>query len=1018
MPGVAPIIEVMSGRLVSPVVVGRETELAAITDGLEAARDGRAGTLLLAGEAGVGKSRLVAEATRLASERGMQILRGACVNIGATGVPYGPIVESLRELHRELPPDEVAELVGTSGTDLARLLPSLVDQPDTAESMAQSQWLQARLLEAILGFVQRLAARSPVLLVVEDLHWADPGTRETLTYLIRNLRTDAAALLLTYRSDELHRRHPLLPWLAELERTGRVQRIDVARLEPARTRELLAAIIGGDPDPALVARVVERSDGNPFFIEELAMAERASAARGMPPTLRGILLARIGALPEAAQSVVGVAAVAGRRVDHDLLASVAGQDESTTMAALREAVGQQVLVTDTAGGADGYAFRHALMQEAAYDDLLPGERRRLHKAFAAGVAARAVGRGADAAGHWAELAYHWSAAHDDVRALEASVRAATASVEAYAFADALRHFETAIDLWSNVDDPETVAMVDLASLLDQASEIASLDGQTRRGAALREAAIAELDQAANPARAALWHERLGRQRWLAIDSVGALRAYDQAMTLAVETSPARARVLAGYGQLLMLLDRWDESRRLCEEALALARETGDRQVEGHALCTLALDYAALGRAEEGIAAVEEAHRIALEVGDNDDVGRAIVNLATALLISGELERAAEVVRDGLVETQRLGIGSSYGCYLAHDGVQVLTELGRWQEASGLAATTFERQHVEPHLDRYGLSRLVPLLVSLGDPTASERLDQLGALLEGRPPEGQFWVPYQAARAEHLLWQGRPEAALEAALRGLDAVDVATLSSFPLSMVRVGAWAAADLAVLGRARRDESEIALARDGWSEFSTRLAQASAAGVFDVSAERAHARADAELAIIDGERCRIEDAPSTEAWRDAVAKVSIDGRPYPSAYARWRLAEALLVDGDRPGATDELRAAYQATVLLGAEPMRLAIEGLAARARIVLAPDDAKAATAPAASAPASADPFGLTPREREVLALVSVGRTNRQIAEELFISESTAGVHVSNILGKLGVATRTEAASVAVRLSLDRA
>jgi len=370
----ATIIDAMSGRLVSPIVVGRAAELATIADGLGAAREGTATTILLAGEAGVGKSRLVAEAMRLANEQGMQVMRGACVNIGSAGVPYGPIVEALRELQRELPPEEMAELVGAGALDLARLVPS-IGAGGAAEPTGQSQWLQARLLEAVLGFLQRLAARRPVLFVIEDLHWADPGTRETLTYLVRNLRSDAGALLLTYRSDELHRRHPLLPWLAELERTGRVRRIDVARLPPAVTRELLQSIIGAEPDPELVRRVVERSDGNPFFIEELAMAERTSAERGLPPTLRGILLARISALPEDAQAVVGVAAVAGRRVGHDLLATVAGQDESTTIAALRDAVGQQVLIADEDAEADGYAFRHALMQEAAYDDLLPGEGR-------------------------------------------------------------------------------------------------------------------------------------------------------------------------------------------------------------------------------------------------------------------------------------------------------------------------------------------------------------------------------------------------------------------------------------------------------------------------------------------------------------------------------------------------------------------------------------------------------------------------------------------------------------------
>jgi DNA-binding CsgD family transcriptional regulator len=235
----------------------------------------------------------------------------------------------------------------------------------------------------------------------------------------------------------------------------------------------------------------------------------------------------------------------------------------------------------------------------------------------------------------------------------------------------------------------------------------------------------------------------------------------------------------------------------------------------------------------------------------------------------------------------------------------------------------------------------------------------------------------------------------------------------LSLVRIGARAAAELASLGRAGRDERQVAAARAGWSAFADRLASAQAAKAFDLLVGPARTRAEAELAMIEAERCRIDDASAIQPWRDGVEKLLADGRPYPLAYARWRLAEALLAEGDRAAAGEPLRAAYQTTLELGAAPMRAAIESLAARARVSLTSDEAVPV---AASAPA--DPFGLTPREREVLALVSTGRTNRQIADELFISESTAGVHVSNILGKLGVATRTEAASVAVRLNLDQA
>ena len=358
----------------------------------------------------------------------------------------------------------------------------------------QGESLQARLLDALLGVLQRLSEISPVMFVVEDLHWADPATRETIAFLIRHLRTDRVVLVMTFRADELHRRHPLRPWLVELERSGRVERIDLERLDQAQTGELLTAIIGAPPSPSLAEQIHRRSEGNPFFVEELLGAGEDGGAARLPPTLREVLLARILALPDRAQALIGVAAVAGRRVDHDLLARVAAMDDADLLEALRTAVGGQVLVTGSA--ADGrdsdYAFRHALFQEAAYDDLLPGERQRLHRAFAEALAERTPGSGAVAAGHWAELAYHWSAARDDRRAFEASIRAGEEAARAFAFADARRHDERALELWPAVEEPAELAGIDRFALLDRAAVAAWLSGDSRRSVVLRREAVSAL----------------------------------------------------------------------------------------------------------------------------------------------------------------------------------------------------------------------------------------------------------------------------------------------------------------------------------------------------------------------------------------------------------------------------------------------------------------------------------------------------------------------------------------------
>ncbi len=468
-------------------------ELTAIERALASAVAGAPIHQLVAGEAGVGKSRLVAEVAALASARGMRVLTGGCADIGHGGVPYGPIVEALRTLARTLDPGDLEVVTGSARGDLARLVPSLgIGGVDDARE--QTETLQPRLLDAILGVLQRLAEIQPVVFVVEDLHWADPATRETISFLIRQLRTDRVVLIMTFRSDELHRRHPLLPWLAELDRSGQVERLDLERLDATTTRELLAAILDESPSADLVEQIHRRSDGNPFFVEELLGAGTDAEGGRLPPTLREVLLARIVALPECAQTVIGVAAVAGGRVDHDLLAHVAGLADEDLLDGLREAVGSQILVAGTAADevAGDYGFRHALLQEAAYDDLLPGERQRLHRGFAEALAARGPGSGAIAAGHWGELAYHWSAARDERQAFEASVRAGEAAARAFAFADARRHDERALESWAMVEGPEALAGIDRVELLGRAAEAAWLSGDARRCVALRREAVASL----------------------------------------------------------------------------------------------------------------------------------------------------------------------------------------------------------------------------------------------------------------------------------------------------------------------------------------------------------------------------------------------------------------------------------------------------------------------------------------------------------------------------------------------
>ena len=471
-----PYHGVVATRVASPDFIGRARELGSLRDALERGRAGDATVALVGGDAGIGKTRLVAEAVTQARDAGSLVLEGGCVSLGSgEGLPFGPIVEALRRLPDIIEAGEagaiadIADLRSTETSDLGRLLPELGSGPAPDAGMFdRPDWVQARIFEGMLALLRTLGEQSAVVLVVEDLHWSDSSTRDLLSFLARNARTERLAILGTYRTDDLHRRHPLRPWLAEMERLPRVVRIEVGRLARTELIDLISAILGHRPPDDLVDAIAERAEGNPFFVEELLASGIDDAADRIPPTLRDVLLTRVTALSDEAQRILGVAAVAGRTVQPALLATVAGVDESTIEGPLREALAAQILTIDQSSRGDAYRFRHALLAEAVYDDLLPNERRRLHAAYAALLDAQPIPEGAEGASLLAALAHHATAAHDQVRALHAWVRAARAAAETHAFGEARRAYERAIELWDAVpadDRPD----VDAAALYFEAA---------------------------------------------------------------------------------------------------------------------------------------------------------------------------------------------------------------------------------------------------------------------------------------------------------------------------------------------------------------------------------------------------------------------------------------------------------------------------------------------------------------------------------------------------------------------
>jgi DNA-binding CsgD family transcriptional regulator len=970
---------------------------------VERAEAGEAGTVLVAGEAGIGKTRLLEELAGWARARGCRVLVGGCVSLSAEVAPFAPIIEALRPLPVELGPDLPA-ILGANAGGLASLLPDVepAGQVTGATGISPDN-TQGRMLELLLGMLGRLADRSPVVLVVEDIHWADRSTVDVLAFLARNLRTQPVLLVASFRTDEPQARGQLLPFIAEMGRQPRSRRIDLARLNRAEVAEQLSAILGVEAGPDLIEQVYARSQGNAFFSEELLAAEPIAGA--MPQTLRDVLLARVGALSQDAGELVRIASAAGRRFSEFLLTRLTDADEDTFHAALREAIDHQILVRDQGSDGDRLGFRHALVQELLYADLLASERVRLHAACARAIEEHMADEPTTAL--TSELAYHWQAADEPERALHASIAAALGAESAAANKEAALQFERAIQLLDRLPEAATGLQLDAVALLEHAA--ANQLENPDRAVEHIQRAIGLVDPAHEPVRAGTLRAALGRYLWFSGDGTGALAACREAVRLVPAEPPTteRAQVTAGLGQILMILTHSEEAVAVTSEAVRLAAAVGAKAVESHALNTLGVLNAYLGDVEGGLAMLRRALEIAVDIGSDDDIGRAYANLQDVLIVTAAgFDEAAEIglqttdpTSDRNVSGVWMGVVLTYAAW-----AQYLA--GQWDEAlKSLERARLHGMDVASAIEWE--IRMASLLVGRGQfRDARRRLDQLAQLLEGAA-DTQWIAPTAVAEAELAIWLGDPARASASVTAGLARVQAAFGANVSRigPMLAIGVRAAADLAERGRP--SAADNASARE---QAAGHLAQMEA--IRDEIRVRwpVHLRlADPWLMLCRAECSRLEGPSDPEAWSSAVDLLQQVSMPYPSAYARFREGEALLAA--RRGATrarSALREAHATASALGASPLLAAVEGVARRGRVAL--DEHGEARG------RGAGPSGLTTREQEILALIVGGLTNREIGERLFITEKTASHHVSSILAKLGVRGRAEAAAEAVRLGLS--
>ncbi|HEX6196361.1 MAG TPA: AAA family ATPase [Jiangellaceae bacterium] len=978
-------------------LVARADELAQLTSALARARAGSAGAVLLSGDAGVGKSRVLAEFTAMAIADGAKVLTGHCLGMGDAGLPYLPFTEVVEQL-RATQPDLVA---GHPALEPAAALPTRQD--DGEHNVGQ-----LRLFDAVLGVLTELSTHSPVVLAIEDLHWADPSTRDLLSFLFTRLGSQRLLVVATYRSDDMHRQHPLRPLLAELLRLPVTERLDLKPFDPPDAQGFARALLGDEADGDVVATIAERSEGNAFFAEELAATAAAGEARrsgdrfagavaasnSLPWTLTEVLLARLEQLSPAAQRVVRAVSVTGRRhVRHSTVSAVLEMAADDLETALREAVQHHVLVPSDMAE-DAYTFRHALLREAVYNDLLPGERVRLHTSYAK-LATKQEAKYAES------LAYHARHSNDLPTALRASVQAASNARDVGALAAELRHLEQALELWDAVDDPEEVTGLDALTLHRKAGYAASAAGHPERAVGFCRAALAIADREDDPVLAAdvrrqLAQAQLGVGRWSDFEQTIA-----EAWQLIKDepASKARAWVLAKLAMRGHKYTDFGDDRSLAEAAIADARESGSASAEVDALITLAYVDTTAGRIEEACDRLEQARLRAVEADAPEVELRAIYNLAVTRGEQGRLDVAADVADSGARRAAELGLTwSPYGLELRWSQVLVHYARGAWDDAAEAAAPPGDQ-----------VSDVISALIAAAGGLVQVARGRFGEaermLARVRPQwerDSQIAQLAGVAGAELACWQGRPDVATDLISEAIDVIRKSSHSGWPLGGIRLGTLglaAEADLAEQARHRRDteaEADAVAKGNRYAEFVEQTAEHGRPRAGELGPEGL-----AWLTRMRAERQRLLGESDPERWREVINAFGY-GEPYPQALAQWRLAEALIGRGDREAAAAEVGASLAAAEKLGAEPLADACRELSRRARL-------------GSSGARSSVPDTLTQREMSVLRLVADGHTNRQIGAELFISEKTVSVHVSRVMSKLGATSRTEAVAIAYQRGL---
>jgi DNA-binding CsgD family transcriptional regulator/tetratricopeptide (TPR) repeat protein len=951
--------------------------------------DVRPEAVLLAGDAGVGKTRLLVELRRRAEQAGWRVMCGHCLDFGESALPYLPFSEAFGRLAAEAP--ALASSLVTAGPAVARLMPArrlMSDEPPDRDDSGPID--RRELFESVHAALELLGRAAPMLLIVEDVHWADQSTREMLSFLFSRGFATPVSIVASYRSDDLHRRHPLRTTAAEWSRLPGVSRLELGRLPDADVRTLVRTLHPLPLPERAVRGIVERAEGNAFFTEELVAAAE-SGTGVLPVALADLLLVRLDRLDDEARQVVRAAAVSGRRVSHEVLAQVVELEPGALDGAIRTAVERNLLVP-TPG--DVYAFRHALLAEAVYDDLLPGERIRLHAAYATALAKGGFG------GTAAELARHARAAGDLPTAARASIAAGDEAMTVAGPDEAARHYEVALELAmaTGLDD------VDLVDLTLHACKATIAAGHTLRALALAQHQLGELPpDRSDRDRARLLHA-VALAAIVADTNLDLLAVTSEALQLvpADPPSPLRARLTILHARASLERGRDDDAARWAAEARVMGEQLELADVLADAATTLARIGERAGDPEAAQVLLEETVAEARSAGVLNAELRGLFSLAILHYERGRLPESIEIWGRAAEVARTAGRPwAPFGLEARVMGAQAAYVAGDWDRAAREADVRGESppEVAEAMLTSVGLA----VRAGRGD---AEALALVPHLRRQWDVEGMVTLLTTTAGIDLHGDRGDIDAAValhDEAVASL--VQLWERKDFQ-ARVRFSGLLIGQLAsAAGRTgSRDRGALLDLASEPLDVARRIGEQRAAAAWGHGPEHR-----AWLVRTEAEHARLRwlagvDAPEAgelEAlWRRALGAFEEFGHVFEVARSRARLAAVLRAAGNAAEAAEHVRLATEVARQLGAEPLQSELRALGAPAP---------------ARGPAARAEEALTAREREVLALVAEGRSNREIANQLYISAKTVSVHISNILAKLGAAGRTEAVAIARRRGL---